>query len=286
VGLAAQLVVLASLAVTVGLGVAGWLAGAGYALGSFVLLSRALRRPDVHGWGPANTVTLARLTLAGGVTALVADSIWGRPPVAALTALAAVALLLDAVDGQVARRRACTSRLGARFDMEADSVLVLVLSVFVAMTLGWWVLAIGAFRYVFVVLTWIFPWLTAPLPPRMSRKVVAALQGVVLVVATAGVLPRWQATLAVGAALASLVWSFGTDIAWSWRQAATATGEETIDPAAAASAGIVRDGTTVAPDVRATAPVRRFRSTPNLDLDPEPLAAGIRATDYPVLSER
>ncbi|MDG4832025.1 CDP-alcohol phosphatidyltransferase family protein [Solwaraspora sp. WMMD1047] len=280
VGLAAQLVVLASLAVTVSLGTAGWLAGAGYALSSYVLLSRALRQPDVHGWGPANTVTLARLTLAGGVTALVADSIWAPPPVAALTALAAVALLLDAVDGQVARRRACTSRLGARFDMEADSVLVLVLSVYVAMSLGWWVLAIGAFRYVFVVLTWVFPWLTAPLPPRMSRKVVAALQGVVLVVATAGVLPRWQATLAVGAALALLVWSFGTDIRWSWRQAAT-----TAD--AAGTLGTAGDGAAVPPDVRATAPVHRFRSAPTLDLDPEPVAAGLQATDYPVvLSER
>jgi phosphatidylglycerophosphate synthase len=218
VGVLAQFVVLAALAVGVGLGTAGWLTGAGYALATWILLSRALRRPGVRGWGPANTVTLARLTLAGGVTALVADSVGGQAPLTVLTALAAVALLLDAVDGQVARRTGNTSRLGARFDMEADSVLVLVLSVFVAMSLGWWVVAIGAFRYAFVAVAWALPWLRAPLPPRTSRKVVAAVQGIVLVAASAGVLPHPQAIVCVGLALAALIWSFGSDIGWLWQQ--------------------------------------------------------------------
>jgi phosphatidylglycerophosphate synthase len=218
-GAIAQAAVLVTLAAAAGLGAAGWLAGAGYALGTWILLSRALRRSEVRGWGPANTVTLARLTLAGGVTALAADSVVGGWPVSAtLTVLAAVALLLDAVDGQVARRTGTTSALGARFDMEADSVLVLVLSVLVATSLGWWVVAIGAFRYVFVGLSWGFPWLRAPLPPRRSRKVVAALQGIVLVVATAGIVPEPQLVVGVGLALASLVWSFGTDIGWLWRR--------------------------------------------------------------------
>jgi phosphatidylglycerophosphate synthase len=222
-GLLAQLVVLATLAATVGLSRAGWLAGAAYALGTWLLLSRALRDTDVDGWGPANTVTLARLTLAGGVAALVADSVvGGQAPLWALTALAAVALLLDAVDGQVARRTASTSRLGARFDMEADSVLLLVLSIFVATSLGWWVLAIGAFRYAFVALSWGLPWLRAPLPPRLSRKTVAALQGVALVAASAGVLSRPETIACVGGALALLSWSFGTDIHWLRQQASPA----------------------------------------------------------------
>lgn len=214
VGVLAQFVVLVTLAAGVGLGPAGWLTGAAYALGTWVLLTRALRQPGVGGWGPANTVTLARVTLVGGVTALVADSLGGPAPLAVLVPLAAVALLLDAVDGQVARRTRTTSPLGARFDMEADSVLVLVLSVFVAVSVGWWVLAIGAFRYGFVAAAWALPWLRAPLPPRMSRKVVAALQGIVLVVASAGVLPRPVVIATVGLALALLVWSFGRDVGW------------------------------------------------------------------------
>jgi phosphatidylglycerophosphate synthase len=248
VGAFAQFVVLAALAAGVGLGAVGWLAGAAYACVTWALLSRALRGADVPGWGPANTVTLVRLTLAGGVTALVADSFGGPAPLTVLTVLAAVSLMLDAVDGQVARRTGSTSRLGARFDMEADSVLVLVLSVFVATTLGWWVVAIGAFRYAFVAVSWALPWLQAPLEPRLSRKVVAAVQGIVLVVAGAGILPVAAATVLVGLALGTLVWSFGTDV--HWLRARTSTARVAVRT------------------------------------DREPVPADIRAVGYPVLADR
>jgi phosphatidylglycerophosphate synthase len=217
-GLFAQLALLAGLAAGVGLGPAGWLAGTGYAVVSWVLLSQAVRRSGVREWGPANTVTLARGILAGGVTALVADSLWGPAPVAVLVAIAAVALALDAVDGQVARRTGTTSRLGARFDMETDAILVLVLSVFVALSLGWWVLAIGVPRYVFAVAARGLPWLGRSLPPRLSRKAVAATQGIVLVMASAGVLPEAVAAVLVGAVLALVGWSFGRDIDWLWQR--------------------------------------------------------------------
>lgn len=218
-GLLLQLAVLAALAATVGLGTAGWLAGLGYAVVTLVLLTRALRQPGVRRWGPADSVTLARGTLVGGATALVADSFTGPAPVAVLVSIASVALLLDAVDGQVARRTGTASPLGARFDMETDSILVLVLSVFVASLLGWWVLAVGAFRYAFGVAAWAMPWLQAPLPVRRSRKVVAALQGIVLVVAAAGVLPAVLSGTMIGLVLAMLCWSFGRDVGWLWRAA-------------------------------------------------------------------
>jgi phosphatidylglycerophosphate synthase len=217
VGLLAQLGVLTMLANSVGLGVAGWLAGLAYAVGTWVLLSRALRRPGVRRWGPADTVTLARATLVGGVIALVADSFAGPVPVPVLVSAAAVALALDAVDGQVARRTGTTSPLGARFDMEIDSVLVLALSLFVAGFLGWWALAVGAFRYAFGVASWLAPWLRTALPVRRSRKVVAAMQGIVLVVASAGIVPAALATALLGLVLAALCWSFGSDIGRLWR---------------------------------------------------------------------
>lgn len=217
VGLLGQFAVLTMLAAGVGLGVAGWLAGTAYAVVTWVLLSQALQRPEVRGWGPADTVTLARATLVGGVTALVADSFVAQAPVPVLVAIATVALSLDAVDGLVARRTGTTSQLGARFDMETDSVLVLVLSVFVAGFLGWWVLAIGALRYVFAAAAWGLPWLRGPLPARLSRKAVAALQGAVLVVASAAVLPAPHATALLGVALALLGWSFARDVGWLWR---------------------------------------------------------------------
>ncbi|GFJ84660.1 hypothetical protein [Phytohabitans houttuyneae] len=100
--------------------------------------------------------------------------------------------------------------------MEVDAILILVLSAVVAQSLGVWVLAIGAFRYAFVVASWALPWLRAALPHRLSRKVVAAIQGIVLAVASSGLLPYPLAMAVVGTALALLVWSFTRDVAWLW----------------------------------------------------------------------
>lgn len=218
IGLSAQLVVLAALTATVGLGGAGWLVGTGYAMVTCVALSRGLHRAGASRLGPADRVTLTRAVLVGAVTALVVDS-FGRPaPVGLLVTVSAVALLLDAVDGQVARRTGTVSALGARFDMEVDAFLILVLSVHVAPTAGGWVLAIGGMRYAFVAASAVLPWLSGSLPPRFWRKVVAAAQGVVLAVAAAGVLPEPWTTLVLVVALALLVESFGRDVAWLWRR--------------------------------------------------------------------
>ena len=203
----AQLVLLALLDV----GALGWLAGSAYAGGLWLTLGFAARRAGVSTLGTASRVTLARATLTGGVVALVASGVDG--PV--LVGLASIALILDAVDGQVARRTATVSALGARFDMEVDAFLILVLSIQVALSAGAWVLAIGAMRYAFVAVAWFAPWLRAPLPPSYARKTVAALQGVVLVVA--GVLPVAGAIVLAALALAALVWSFGRDVAWLYR---------------------------------------------------------------------
>ncbi len=101
-----------------------------------------------------------------------------------LVVIASVALSLDLVDGWVARRTDTVSELGARLDMELDALLILVLSVLVAVSLGPWVLLIGLMRYLFVLAGSRYPWLVGPLPPSRARKVVAAVQGVVLVAAT------------------------------------------------------------------------------------------------------
>ena len=176
--------------------------------------------PHALGFGYANGVTAIRAAMVSyvGATVLFGDSFGADTRLSwALVLLVAVALALDGVDGFLARRLAQTSAFGARFDMEIDAFLILVLSVFVAGTFGWWTVAIGAFRYLFVAASWLAPWLTAPLPPKFSRKTVAATQGVVLVVATAHILPDVIAFAGLAVALVSLTWSFARDIAWLWR---------------------------------------------------------------------
>mgnify|MGYP001183568720 CR=1 FL=1 len=212
-GACAQAVVLAVLASTVGLGVAGWTAGTVYLVLGVTVLAWAAHRAGPHTLGPADLVTLCRALLIGAVTALVADGghVW---PV---VALASAALVLDLVDGPVARGTRTASPFGARFDMEADAFLLLVLSVHAAFLLGPWVVAIGAMRYVFALAGRTAPWLRAPLPPSRARRVVAGVQGAALVVASSQVLAPWGAVAVTGGALAALVWSFGRDAVGLWR---------------------------------------------------------------------
>lgn len=167
--------------------------------------------------GPADRVTAVRAVLAGVVAGLVVAGYAGASYDVLLVVLAAVALVLDAVDGHVARRTGTASGFGARFDMEVDAFLIAVLSVHVAPAYGWWVLAIGAMRYAYVAAGWLLPWLRRPTPPRYSAKVVAAVQGVVLVVAAAGVLPTVLTRVALAVALLLLVDSFGRDVWWQCR---------------------------------------------------------------------
>lgn len=224
-GAGVLLALLAALWAGVGLGAAGWLAGIAYAALGWPVLAGALRRSRRTRLGPADRVTLARAVLVGGVAALVADGAAGAAGgafVTALVALSAVALVLDGVDGYVARRTGTASTLGARFDMEVDALLILVLSVHAAFALGPWTLAIGAMRYVFAAAARPAPWLRSDLPPSTARKAVAALQGVVLAAAAAELLPVPAAASAVGLSLALLAWSFGRDTAWLWRHRAGA----------------------------------------------------------------
>lgn len=205
-------------------GTAGWVAGIGHAVISAVLLTTALRRSR-SSCGPADVVTLARSTLTGVVAALVADGLTGSTPTSVLVPLAASALALDAVDGLVARRTGTASPLGARFDMEVDASLILVLSIHVSTALGPWVLAIGAMRYVFLAASRVAPWLNAPLPPSRARKIVAAAQGIALLVAASELLPPSPTAAVVALALAALLWSFGRDVRWL-RRTSSATASD------------------------------------------------------------
>jgi phosphatidylglycerophosphate synthase len=207
-GLIAQIILLA----TLGLEAPGWGLGVAYGLAVFALLRG-------HVLGPADWVTLARAVLIGGVTALTVDSFSRQIPIGVLVALTVAALSLDAIDGLVARLTGTASEFGARFDMEADAFLLLVLSVYVARTMGVWVLLIGAMRYLFVISIWVLPWMRAQLPPRYWRKVVAAAQGIVLVCAASGVFPGKLMSAALLAALILLLESFGRDVIWLWRRA-------------------------------------------------------------------
>jgi phosphatidylglycerophosphate synthase len=180
-----------------------------------VAASRAASHHPHSRFGPANAVTSLRLALV----ALLAAAL-GEAHTAALAwtaaALAILTSVLDGVDGWLARRSSLSSAFGARFDMETDALLILVLS---ALAWRWdragaWVLACGLMRHVFVAGAWVWPWLARPLPPSWRRKFVAVVQMVGLAIVVAPIVRPPLSGWIAAATLAILVWSFAVDVSW------------------------------------------------------------------------
>ena len=166
-------------------------------------------------FGAANYVTLVRGLMTAFLLYLAV-----RPPTSALAWVAgwtagAIAAL-DGVDGWLARREQMPSAFGARFDMETDAALLLVLSILVWRydKAGAWVLLIGLMRYLFFAAGWVMPWLNRPLTPTRRGRVVAVTQMVTLAVIL--VMPRPVASTAAAVALTLLVWSFAIDVRRLW----------------------------------------------------------------------
>lgn len=214
-GTALVLLVLALADAIAPLPAAAWVSALAYLAVSNAALVVGLRRRRATRFGQANVVTSVRSSLVAAITGLVVASFASAIPVPVLVALVVPALALDAVDGFVARRTGSASELGARFDMEVDAFLLLVLSAYVARSLGPWVLAIGALRYLFVLAGWMLPWLRAQLPHRYWRKVVTAVAGIALALAASGLLAGTGVDAAlVVVALLLLLESFGRDVVW------------------------------------------------------------------------
>ena len=108
-GLVAQFGLLAALQATIGLSVAAWAVGlvCGAAIDAGV--GRGLLLADAR-LGPADLVTLGRATLACAVAAIVVDSFMGRSALQVMVAMTVAALVLDAIDGWVARRTRTAER--------------------------------------------------------------------------------------------------------------------------------------------------------------------------------
>jgi phosphatidylglycerophosphate synthase len=203
-----------------------WLSASTATFCFLVLAALIARHSRARSFGVADVVTLSRglgvCFLAGLALQALAD---GLAPhgVVIMIIMGTLCLTLDGVDGLVARARGEASAFGARFDVETDAAMLVVLCVAVAALgiAGWWVLAIGAMRYGYVALSLVAPVLRTPLPYRYSAKVIAVVQAVALLAALTLKLSHgepWLSNTFLLAALASLFWSFGRSVIWQLRQ--------------------------------------------------------------------
>jgi phosphatidylglycerophosphate synthase len=203
--------------------------------------ARGLRLADLvtlaRGLGVCFLAGLAVQALAGGLA---------KNGVLIMIIMGTLCLTLDGVDGRVARARGEASDFGARFDVETDAAMLVILSVAVAALgiAGWWVLMIGTLRYGYVATSLAVPALRAPLPYRYSAKVIAVAQAVALLAVIALDLmhsKHWELTMLLLAAFALLCWSFARSIRWQLRHAPSRS-LRAAEPSSTSSVLEARDG--------------------------------------------
>lgn len=204
---------------------------AGYAIVSAIVVVMVGLGRGRASFGIANQVTLLR---AGLVCLASGALLAGGPSLISgwsLAAVVAAALSLDAVDGWLARRLRLASGFGARFDLEIDALLILILALLVWQTgrVGPWVLAIGLMRYAFVLASWLLPTLRRPLPPSRRRQAVCVQQGVSLLLCLLPPVGSLLANVSAGLALLALLASFAADIIFLVRVRGTPTAIGAVD---------------------------------------------------------
>lgn len=189
-----------------------------------LLALMGIRRAHPHARvGAANIITLIRAAIMALVAAALClpGGLADRPTLAwVLVGIVTVGLVLDGIDGWLARRTGLASGFGARFDMEVDAMLAAALCLVAihADKAGLWLIPLGFLRYAWVIAGLWLPWLTRDLPDRVGRKTACVLQISVLTSllspAVAPPVSIWIAAVAMSA----LFVSFAADALWLWRR--------------------------------------------------------------------
>lgn len=197
--------------------IAGWLAVlagapvmtvAWLALLSFAVLTVAFRAKwtPAGGYGAANFVTAFRF----GLTCMLLS--FSTPAPMLQFSLAVTALVLDGVDGWLARRLALNSAYGEFLDKEVDAffTLALCLTLYLSERFGLWILMPGTLRYVFVLfIRYAGPPATQENPMRWSRALGAfALGALIVCLLPLGPWSVWIGVMATIIVLASFSRSF------------------------------------------------------------------------------
>jgi phosphatidylglycerophosphate synthase/uncharacterized membrane protein YbhN (UPF0104 family) len=137
----------------------------------FVAQARGNWTPE-GGFGLPNLITTLRLFLTMGLLFGYQDQ-----PGVVLALVALANILLDVLDGWLARRSGQSSDFGAHYDIEADALLVLTLTVllFSRGLAGSWVIIAGLWRYLYVLAPVCFPTPVGQAPRSRHGRIVYVL---------------------------------------------------------------------------------------------------------------
>ncbi len=195
---------------------------------------RSLANHPHKDYGQANLVTTGRAAstalLAGFIPAAAQTSslVW----LWAIAITATLTLCMDGLDGYLARKSGLSSDFGARFDMETDALLALVITLFLWQShkVGIWVLGLGLMRYGFLAAAHWYTALQAPLYPSFRRKTVCVIQVGALCLMLCPWVSSTQAILVGVTALLTLTYSFTVDVWWLLRQDTGTSAKPPIEP--------------------------------------------------------
>lgn len=200
-------------AIVLGQGRGAILSGVAFTLASGGIIRGVAQYYPHRRFGACNAVTMIRVSLG---CALLVSLFTGQVTGWAVAGVAALSLGLDGIDGFLARRSGLISDFGARFDMEVDAAVALILALhaLIGGPVGAEVMVLGLMRYLFIGAGFIWPWLTAPLFDSMRRKAICVLQIATLIALQIPVLSEDVGITLARIASAALLWSFGHDILW------------------------------------------------------------------------
>lgn len=193
-----------------------------------VLLFYGLPHHPHSKFGAANAVTASRAMTTSLLAGLIpiAHSLYGANTdhwMWFITGLAVVTLTLDGFDGYLARKSGLQSAFGARFDMEIDALLALIISLFLWQSgkSGVWVLSLGIMRYAFVIASYKVIALRGELFASARRKAVCVLQVSALCALLCPAVVTPYTTMIGLTAAVCLAASFIRDIVWLVEQHGT-----------------------------------------------------------------
>ena len=133
--------------------------------------------------------------------------------------LALISLLLDGLDGFIARRYNDTSKFGELFDQESDNFLMFVLSIslYINKDIGLYVFLIPAYRYIFITLMTKYSWLKNTLPDSILRKSVCVMTTLLMIISHEVYFNEFIFNFIINLALFIITFSFSKDIIWLYR---------------------------------------------------------------------
>ena len=133
--------------------------------------------------------------------------------------LSTVSLIMDGLDGFIARKYNLVSRFGEIIDQESDNFLMLVISIslYLNKDVGLYVFLIPLYRYTFLASMKKYDWLKRTLPSSQFRKIACVLT-IVLMIMSQDVYFNYENTVfLVFLSLFIITFSFSKDIIWLYR---------------------------------------------------------------------